>query len=234
MGHVRHWLARVVTVGAVGAVCTVVTGLGTSAASADTTTAAHVAAEQTMVEWTDWVIRDVDAYWADVFASYGQDWPGVSWVTADEGERWPSTCGEQVGDPDVYPSVSPAFYCTLDATVYLSMPFLYETWLNTGDFGSAVVIAHEMGHHVQTILSVDNPPWSPNISPYELQADCLAGVWAGAKRDSGQLETGDLDEGISAMLALGDYEVEVYDHHGTPEERASAFVNGYDVGLSAC
>jgi predicted metalloprotease len=208
-------------------------GVAPSRAAAGEVTAAP-SSEQTMVEWIDWVIRDIDTYWNDTFASYGAPWPGSTWVTADGADVWDSACGGPVGDPALYPEVSPAFYCLNDETVYLSAPFLYRTWLDSGDFGAAVVVAHEMGHHVQHVLGVENPPWSPNVQPLELQADCLAGVWAGEKERTGQLEPGDLDEGIATMISVGDYEIGSYQHHGTPEERADSFITGYDQGLDAC
>jgi predicted metalloprotease len=109
------------------------------------------------------------------------------------------------------------FYCPLDQKVYLDLGFfdeLNQRFKAPGDFAQAYVIAHELGHHVQQELGIEqqvrqqsqsNPDDANELSVrLELQADCLAGVWARSTYDRGILESGDLQEGLTAAAAVGD------------------------------
>jgi predicted metalloprotease len=111
------------------------------------------------------------------------------------------------------------FYCPLDSKVYLDLSFFDELERRfgaPGDFAQAYVIAHEVGHHVQNLIGVAAKVRSAQerLSPedanalsvrMELQADCLAGVWAHhANRESNLLEPGDIEEGLTAAGAIGD------------------------------
>jgi hypothetical protein len=70
---------------------------------------------------------------------------------------------------------------------------------------------------------------------FELQADCYAGTWANYENQQGRLEDGDVDEALSAALAVGDFDASNPAHHGTPEQRRAAWENGFDAGdPSAC
>ena len=116
-----------------------------------------------------------------------------------------------------------------------------------GDFAQAYVIAHEVGHHVQTLTGVtqevtaaasQNPSIADELSiPLELQADCLAGVWAHSTYERGLLESGDLEEGLAAAAAVGDDRIQEKTTgridpetwtHGTSEQRAGWFLRGFE------
>ena len=107
------------------------------------------------------------------------------------------------------------FYCPLDEKIYIDLGFydeLQQRFGAPGDFAQAYVLAHEIGHHVQYVLGIDqevrraqqgNPGQANPLSVrLELQADCLAGVWGNAARNL--LEPGDLEEGLTAAAAIGD------------------------------
>jgi hypothetical protein len=149
-------------------------------------------------------------------------------------------------------SASGPFYCPADQKVYMDLEFMKE--LKTrfgaqgGDFATAYVIAHEVGHHVQNILGTSN--WmrkqqqglsEADANKYsvclELQADFYAGVWA--KYNQKYLEAGDIEEAISAANAVGDDAIQkrmrgsvVPDSftHGTSEQRIYWFKRGYQTG----
>jgi len=137
------------------------------------------------------------------------------------------------------------FYCPQDQRVYLDMSFfdqLSGSLGARGDFADAYVIAHEVGHHVQTLLGLDKSEGSVHV---ELQADCLAGVWAKQTEASKRvIETGDIDEALGAAAAVGDdrlqkrsqgYVVPDSFTHGSSAQRVSAFKRGYAGGaLSSC
>ena len=123
-----------------------------------------------------------------------------------------------------------------------------------GDFAQAYVVAHEYGHHIQTITGIsgqveqasqENPEQRNALSVrVELQADCLAGVWAHSTFERGLLEQGDLEEGLTAAASVGDDRIQAETTgrispetftHGTAEQRAGWFKRGFDQGdASAC
>jgi predicted metalloprotease len=133
------------------------------------------------------------------------------------------------------------FYCPEDEKVYLDMSFFQELrdrFQAPGDFAQAYVIAHEIGHHVQNLLGVSSRP----SVKLELQADCLAGVWASNNKQF--LENGDIDEALNAASMIGDdrlqmqargYVVPESFTHGTSEQRSHWFRQGFETGkVSAC
>ena len=146
------------------------------------------------------------------------------------------------------------FYCPFDQKVYLDYGFFrdLETRFGaSGDFAQAYVIAHEVGHHVQTLLGVtervqqmreqSGEAQSNALSVrFELQADCFAGIWANqANRARQILETGDIEEGIAAAEAVGDdriqqrtrgYVVPDSFTHGSSAQRVSWFRRGFASG----
>ena len=124
-----------------------------------------------------------------------------------------------------------------------------------GDFAQAYVIAHEYGHHVQNLLGIMaevQPPSRPDPGEandlsvrLELQADCLAGVWAHSAYEENQLEEGDLEEGLTAAAAaVGDDRIQERATgridpesftHGTSEQRREWFLRGFEEGtIAAC
>jgi len=151
------------------------------------------------------------------------------------------------------------FYCGNDQKVYIDLAFyreLHQRFKAPGDFAQAYVIAHEVGHHVQNLLGIMGKVQARqqraserdanNLSVrLELQADCLAGIWASlANRDRKILEHGDIEEGLNAAAMIGDdtlqkrsqgYVVPDGFTHGTAEQRVSWFRKGLETGdLKQC
>jgi predicted metalloprotease len=146
------------------------------------------------------------------------------------------------------------FYCPADSRVYLDQSFFDELSRRfgaPGDFAAAYVIAHEIGHHVQNLLGVSGQAQAAQqrssktranaISvQVELQADCLAGVWA--KDNAGRLEPGDVDEAMRAAAAIGDDTLQKAGQgvvvpesftHGSSAQRTKWFMRGMTVGTVA-
>jgi predicted metalloprotease len=151
------------------------------------------------------------------------------------------------------------FYCPYDHKVYLDLSFFEDLRTRfgaSGDFAQAYVIAHEVGHHVQTLLGISKKvnEIQSRVSPsersklsvrMELQADCLAGVWAHQADKSRQiLEAGDIEEGLNAASAIGDdriqrrtqgYVVPDAFTHGSAAQRVRWFKLGFESGdLKSC
>lgn len=149
-------------------------------------------------------------------------------------------------------SASGPFYCPADGAVYLDLGFFRELRSRfgaPGDFAQAYVIAHELGHHVQNMLGIEaamrreqaeDPSRRNELSVrLELQADCLAGVWAHSTYERGILEPGDVDEGLAAAAAVGDDRLGAGSPeqwtHGSSALRTKWFTRGYEQGRAdAC
>jgi predicted metalloprotease len=155
------------------------------------------------------------------------------------------------------PAAMGPFYCPLDARVYIDLGFYRELARRfgaPGEFAQAYVIAHEVGHHVQRLEGIERrtraaqerDPASRNALSVrvELQADCLAGVWARSAQDRRLLDTGDLEAALRAAAAVGDDRIQqatagaVHPErftHGSAEQRARWFRRGFDAGAGrAC
>jgi predicted metalloprotease len=151
------------------------------------------------------------------------------------------------------------FYCPADERVFIDLSFFDEMEQHlgaSGDFAQAYVLAHEVGHHVQKLLGisarvqelrqrVDEIEGNQLSVRLELQADCYAGLWTQhAEQTSAILEPGDIEEALGAASAVGDDRLQrrasgqvVPDSftHGTSEQRARWFRNGFDNGtLESC
>ena len=151
------------------------------------------------------------------------------------------------------------FYCPSDQRVYLDLSFFDELAKSLGvrgDFAIAYVIAHEVGHHVQTLLGLDQGLRAGFTSggrreqnqasvQVELQADCLAGVWAKqTQATKNVIEPGDIEQAITAASAIGDdrlqqrsqgYVVPDSFTHGSSAQRVAAFKLGFNGGeLRSC
>jgi predicted metalloprotease len=147
------------------------------------------------------------------------------------------------------------FYCPLDSKVYIDLAFFDEMrsrFRVAGDFAQAYVIAHEVGHHVQHLLGISDKVQAARQSArseaqanalsvrLELQADCLAGVWAAQANEARQiLEAGDVEEALAAASAIGDdrlqkqsrgYVVPDAFTHGSSEQRMRWFRRGIESG----
>jgi predicted metalloprotease len=156
-------------------------------------------------------------------------------------------------------SASGPFYCPGDHYIYLDLGFFDELRRRfgaSGDFAEAYVVAHELGHHVQSLLGTEsqtrqqqvrNPGERNALSVgLELQADCYAGVWAHATARPGraaekrmELENGDLEQGLNAAAAIGDDRIQrmstgrVFPEkftHGTSDQRVAALRRGFTSG----
>lgn len=151
------------------------------------------------------------------------------------------------------------FYCPSDQKVYIDLAFyreLRERFRAPGDFAQAYVISHEVGHHVQNLLGIMEKTQARQRRAsereanalsvrVELQADCLAGIWANlANRDRKILETGDIEEGLNAAAQIGDdnmqkraqgYVVPEGFTHGSAQQRVRWFRRGLESGeLKQC
>ncbi|HEY6108150.1 MAG TPA: neutral zinc metallopeptidase, partial [Gemmatimonadales bacterium] len=141
------------------------------------------------------------------------------------------------------------FYCPGDQKVYIDLGFyqeLRDQFGASGDFAQAYVLAHEIGHHVQTLMGTEararrGPDQSVRL---ELQADCYAGIWAHVADQEHLLDAGDVEEGINAAAAVGDdrlqrmatgYANPETFTHGSSAERSAWFRRGYTTGrVDAC
>ena len=203
--------------------------------------------EEKTVDFVGAVMDDTQATWQQLL---GDRYRGTKVRLFRDAIR--SACG-------VAESASGPFYCPGDHYVYLDLGFfneLRQRFGASGDFAEAYVIAHEVGHHVQNLLGIDaqmrrlqsqNPGAENQLSVrLELQADCLAGVWAHATNKVGrgdkglmELEPGDLEEGLRAAAAIGDDRIQrmqtghVFPDkftHGTAEQRVTWLRRGFDQG----
>jgi predicted metalloprotease len=197
-----------------------------------------------LIEFVDAVVDDLQITWErDVFAAAGRRWQDTALVVFTDATD--SGCGPAS-------SATGPFYCPTDRTMYLDLSFFRELdrrFGAPGDFAQAYVIAHEMGHHVQTLLgtnaavqreSREDPDVANELSVrLELQADCFAGVWGASVAERGILEPGDVEEGIAAAEAVGDDRIQRRTQgridpetftHGTSEQRARWFRAGLESG----
>jgi hypothetical protein len=205
-------------------------------------------AGEDLVDFVGVVVDDVQATWADIFTRSGRTYEPTKLVIFEGTTQ--SGCG-------FASDASGPFYCPADRKVYLDLDFFRE--LETrfgapGDFAGAYVIAHEFGHHVQNITGIaddvrarqQSDPGAANALSVrlELQADCLAGIWANSAFAQGDLDPGDIEEGLGAAAAVGDDRIQRQSGgavnpeswtHGSSEQRTQWFMTGYQSGdPSAC
>jgi hypothetical protein len=182
------------------------------------------------------VVKDLDSFYRDAlsYTEFEYYSPGVEVV--EEGQSANTACGP--AETGFW-----AFYCPPDQTVYLDV-LLLDTLQQQADFAAAFVVAHEWAHHVQSgvgIQRVQNPPsqWNQVFSiDLELMADCMSGAWALDVDTRGLLEPDDIDEAITFTIdQLGDPAyISEYDPqaHGSADQRAQSFLNGYENGFLGC
>jgi hypothetical protein len=201
--------------------------------------------DQEMGEFVSVVLADIEDVWNERFRQAGEDYrePRLVLFTG----QVQSACGYNSA------AVGP-FYCPGDEKVYLDLEFFEDMQreLNApGDFALAYVIAHEVGHHVQNLLGINEQVTTQQARMsereanqltvrMELQADFLAGVWAHyARKSSDFLDSADIEEGINAAGAVGDdkimqktqgYVVPDAFTHGTSEQRIRWFRKGLETG----
>jgi predicted metalloprotease len=194
------------------------------------------------------VFDDVQSMWSSAFSRGGERYAPARLMTFSSVVG--TACGEQRSE------VGP-LYCPGDRTVYIDLRFLAQMQQQlgaTGDFAQAYVIAHEMGHHVQNVLGISgrvaaadkaNPSGANALSVrVELQADCLAGVWAHTAYTRELVGQADLDQALRAAASVGDdfqqhlatgqIEPERWTH-GSSAQRQRWLATGFDKGTpSAC
>jgi len=198
----------------------------------------------TIVERMDAVFDDIQTTWdQDIFRPAGRTYKDTSLVLFTD--RTNSGCG-------VASSATGPFYCPADMLVYLDLGFfreLAQRFGAPGDFAQAYVIAHEVGHHIQTLLGTNaavqretraNASERNELSVrLELQADCYAGVWGASAYARGVLAPGEVQEALTAAAAVGDDRIQEQTQgridpetftHGTSEQRVRWFQTGFDSG----
>jgi uncharacterized protein len=192
------------------------------------------------------VLASTEDAWGDIFSKSGQTYRPPKLVLFSEGVQ--SACG-------MSSSATGPFYCPADQKVYLDLSFFQELsqrFKAPGDFAQAYVIAHEVGHHVQNLLGVSDKVTRAQQAArseaqanalsvrLELQADCLAGVWANhANQQKHILEPGDVEEGLRAAAAIGDDRLQRMSRgtvapdsftHGSSEQRVESLNRGIASG----
>jgi len=191
------------------------------------------------------VLADTEDTWAELFRRMNREYQNPKLVLFTGSVQ--SACG--IAGAAVGP-----FYCPGDHKLYLDLSFFRELRSRfgaPGDFAQAYVIAHEVGHHVQTLLGIseqiarsrqraDRATANALSVRQELQADCFAGVWAHhAQRTRQVLEEGDLEEALGAAAAIGDDRLQrqAQGHvapesftHGSSAQRVRWFKAGFDAG----
>jgi hypothetical protein len=208
------------------------------------------AEDQEAYDFSSVILAETEKTWAEIFAASGQQYPPTTLVVYTGQTQTQCGFGSAAAGP---------FYCPLDQKVYLDTSFFTELSRRfgaPGDFAAAYVIAHEVGHHVQTItgLAAEVRQAQERASKeeqnqlqvmMELQADCYAGIWAHhADRYAGILEDGDIEEGLKAASAIGDDTLQRNAGrrvtpesftHGSSEQRVQWFATGYQTGdVNAC
>jgi predicted metalloprotease len=197
------------------------------------------------------VLADNEDVWSQVFASAGKQYTKPTLVLFSGAT--PTACGP--GQSAMGP-----FYCPLDQKIYIDLAFydfMKRRFGASGDFAQAYVISHEIGHHVQNLLGIADAVQQAKMRAgseaeqnalqvrMELQADCLAGVWASLNDQvRSRLEPGDIEEGLRAAAAIGDdmiqrrtqgYVVPDAFTHGSSAQRVRWFRRGLESGqVKAC
>ena len=206
----------------------------------ETAVNANNPADEQTKEFVSTVLATTEDTWSDVFASNGQTYREPKLVLFSGAVE--SACGFARA------AMGP-FYCPSDEKVYLDMSFfqdLRDRFQSPGDFAQAYVVAHEIGHHVQNLFGttdqVERSSSNGASVRLELQADCLAGVWASHNRDI--LDPGDIDEALNAASMIGDDRLQMQTRgyvvpesftHGTSQQRAKWFNTGFEQGrVSGC
>jgi len=208
-------------------------------------------ADEPLRDFVAVVLADTEDVWHSQFrAQLGETYQEPNLVLFSDGVE--SACGFAQS------AVGP-FYCPGDGKVYLDLDFfrsLHERFGAPGDFAQAYVIAHEVGHHVQNLLGISGKVHQAQRGRseaeanalsvmLELQADCLAGLWANHAQETKQiLEAGDIEEALGAASAVGDDTLQQRARgrvapdsftHGTSEQRQRWFRIGFQEGrLEAC
>ena len=206
--------------------------------------------EEQLADFVSVVLADTEDTWNAIFQQAGRDYQEPNLVLFSGSVQ--SACG-------MASAAMGPFYCPADQKMYIDLSFFEDLKSRhgaAGDFAQAYVIAHEVGHHVQTLLGISKQVRSAQRGlgkadanamsvRQELQADCFAGLWGNhADRSRQVLEQGDIEEALNAAAAIGDdrlqkqgqgYVVPESFTHGSSEQRVEWFRKGIETGdFSSC
>jgi len=157
--------------------------------------------------------------------------PQVAYVA--DGATGRSPCTDPQGTPAAFTDQSYE-YCPANRTIYIGQNALWAMYDQIGDAAPVVGLAHEWGHHVQTMTGVPAPRTQAESVNFENQADCVAGGWTKHVSDKGVLEYPDDLRDIGGLLeVIGSREGPARDH-GSTRERTQSFLIGFRNGLPGC
>jgi uncharacterized protein len=206
-------------------------------------------AEKPLVEFVSFVLDDTQKTWTQILPEQSnRPYRHAKLVLFRNYTQ--SGCGNAQ-------SATGPFYCPEDEKVYIDLGFfdeLKQRFGAPGEFAQAYVVAHELGHHVQKILGIeqrvsqlqqsDPREQNPLSVRLELQADCFAGIWAHSTQQRGLLEQTDIQSALGAAAAVGDDRLQRMSTghvspesftHGTSQQRMSWFSKGFETGsIAAC
>ncbi|HEY2390447.1 MAG TPA: neutral zinc metallopeptidase [Candidatus Angelobacter sp.] len=207
---------------------------------------ARDAKEEPTVEFISFILDDTQKTWAQILPEQGVAYRHAKLVLFRDSTY--SGCGSAR-------SATGPFYCPTDEKVYIDLGFydeLQRRFGAPGQFAQAYVLAHEIGHHVQKLIGVERkvrmleqsePSERNELSvKVELQADCLAGVWAHSTEQRKLLEQGDVESAINAAAAVGDDRLQKMSTghvspesftHGSSAQRMEWFKRGMSQGTVA-
>jgi predicted metalloprotease len=200
-----------------------------------------------MGQFVSKVLGSTEDVWTEIFRAQGQQYRPPKLVLYTGATRTACGTGQQAMGP---------FYCPLDHELYIDLSFyrqLTERFHAPGQFAEAYVIAHEVGHHIQTLTGimdrmdamrgrVGKAEYNQNSVKLELQADCYAGIWAHNSASAVKLTQQDIEQGLNAASAIGDdklqkqsqgYVVPESFTHGSSAQRVRWFKQGMDSGRVA-
>jgi uncharacterized protein len=206
--------------------------------------------EDEMRQFVARVLGSTERTWTKIFEAGGRRYEKPTLVLFSDAVQSACGFGQAASGP---------FYCGPDHKIYIDLSFyrdLRQRFDAPGDFAQAYVIAHEVGHHVQNLLGIMSKVQAAQSRAgeqqakalsvrLELQADCLAGVWANfAHRERNILEPGDIEEGLNAAAQIGDDRMQMRAQgrvvpegftHGSAEQRVRWFRRGIESGdLKQC
>jgi predicted metalloprotease len=204
-------------------------------------------AEEKTAEFVSFVLDDAQRTWETVLpAQNGTPYRHAKLVLFRDATESPCGLAQSATGP---------FYCPTDEKVYIDLGFYDELSGKLGapgEFAQAYVLAHEIGHHVQKVLGITdtvqrlqirNPAQSGPLSVrLELQADCLAGVWANSTAQRALIDKSDVEEGIQAVGAVGDDRLQKMTKgyvspesftHGSSAQRVAWFERGLTSGQTS-
>ncbi len=207
------------------------------------------AEEDEMAKFTSVTLGLTEDTWKGIFQKMGKIYKEPKLVLYQGGTRTACGYGQAAMGP---------FYCPGDETVYIDVAFYQDMKTKLGgggDFAQGYVIAHEVGHHVQNLLGINEQVRQLQAGAskkeanalsvkMELQADCFAGIWGDAMKDKGILDIGDVEQALNTAQAIGDDRLQQQSSghvvpdsftHGTSQQRYEWFKRGYDTGdVAAC